>query len=233
MNPVQASELKSMKRCLFLSISLIAGTALAIQAPPAQKPAPHKSAKSSASAAKAGSAAWTPEVEQYLGVQEGSFTMVGLNRLSKSQLDALVGAAKDNVSGDPRKHVLTCGPAAPASPGKVRVLITVSGDDPAGQRATEIRQAVGTLDGVEVVDAQANADRVLHVVIQEQTLGKRTIGYTASYVTGTPCTDASKKSDAELKGQLGTYTDPKGVDLATDLSRMLGRDIEEIRGPAR
>jgi hypothetical protein len=214
-----------MKRWFFLS--LIAGVILSSQIVPAQKTT-QKSSKQAATA-KPGMAAWTPEVQQYLGVQQGSFSMVGLNRLSKAQLDALVNAAKENISGDPRKHMLTCGPAASAEAGKVRVLITVAGDDPTGQRATEIRQAIGGIDGVELVDAASAADRALHVVIQEQTLGKRTIGYTASYMTATPCTDESRKTDAELKGQLGTYTDPKGVDLATDLARMFRQDLQEAR----
>jgi hypothetical protein len=68
------------------------------------------------------------------------------------------------------------------------------------------------------------------VVIQEQTLAKRTIGYTASYVTSTPCVDESGGSDSkpnivEIKGQLGTYTDPKGSDLARDLAGMLDQDL--------
>ncbi|WP_035349405.1 hypothetical protein [Edaphobacter aggregans] len=192
--------------------------------------ASHKS-KTAAKPA-AGAAAWTPDVQQYLGVQQGSFTMVGLNRLSKAQLDALVNAAKIGTAGDPRKHPLTCGPATPGQAGRVRVLVTVAGDDPQGQRADEIRQAVGALSGVDVVDAAANADRVLHVVIQEQTLGKRTIGYTASYVTATPCVDGAggKNAEAELKGQLGTYTQPKGPALAQDLASMLDKDVQPLRG---
>lgn len=186
----------------------------------------HK-AKSSA-ATKPAAVAWTPDVQQYLGVQQGSFTMVGLNRLSKAQLDALVNAAKSNLYSDPHKHVLTC-PVIPAQGGQIRVLLTVSGDDSSGQRATEIRQAIGAIDGVALADSPAGADRALHVVIQEQTLGKRTIGYTASYVTATPCTDDSRKTDAELKGQLGTYTDPKGTDLANDLAKMLSQDLQAAR----
>lgn len=182
--------------------------------------------KTKAAPAKAGAAAWTPEVQQYLGVQQGSFTMVGLNKLSKAQLDALVTAAKNSAT-DPRRHVLTCS-VLPAN-GAARVFLTVSGDDPTGQRASEIRQALGGLNGVQLTDSAANADRTLHVVIQEQTLGKRTIGYTASYVTGTPCTDEFRKADAELKGQLGTYTDPRGTDLANDLARMLGQDLRAAR----
>jgi hypothetical protein len=186
--------------------------------------------KSKAAAAKPGAAVWTPDVQQYLGVQQGSFTLVGLNRLSKAQLDALVSAAKNGTAGDPRKHPLTCGPATPGQAGHVRVLITVAGDDPQGQRAEEIRQAISSLNGVDVVDSAANADRILHVVIQEQTLGKRTIGYTASYVTATPCTDAAggKNADAELKGQLGTYTQPKGSALASDLAGMLDKDLQSL-----
>jgi hypothetical protein len=187
----------------------------------------HK-AKGSTAAKPAAVTTWTPDVQQYLGVQQGSFTMVGLNRLSKAQLDALVNAAKSNLFSDPRKHVLTC-PVMPAQGGKVRVLLTVSGDDPSGQRATEIRQAIGAIEGVTLADSPAGADRALHVVIQEQTLGKRTIGYTASYVTATPCTDDSRKTDAELKGQLGTYTDPRGTDLANDLAKMLSQDLQSAR----
>ena len=164
-----------------------------------------------------------------LGLTQPRLNALLRGKIDQFSLDALVNAAKENITGDPRKHMLTCGPAAPAQAGKVRVLITVSGDDPAGQRATEIRQAIGAIDGVEIVDASSAADRALHVVIQEQTLGKRTIGYTASYMTATPCTDESRKTDAELKGQLGTYTDPKGVDLATDLARMFRQDLQEAR----
>jgi hypothetical protein len=205
-----------------LSFFLLASMLLANQSLPAQA-----SRRTRTAPAKPSAAAWTPEVQQYLGVQQGSFTMVGLNKLSKAQLDALVTAARNN-STDPRRHVLTCS-VLPAN-GAARVLLTVSGDDPTGQRATEIRQALGAINGVQLVDSAANADRTLHVVIQEQTLGKRTIGYTASYVTGTPCTDEFRKTDAELKGQLGTYTDPRGTDLANDLARMLGQDLRAARG---
>jgi len=172
---------------------------------------------------------WTPDVQQYLGVSQGSFSLVGLNKLSKAQVDALVVAAKNNVSGDPRKHLLTCGATTPGQQGRVRVLVTVSGDDPQGLRLAEIRQAVRGVSGVDVVEAAASADRALHVVIQEQSLGKRIIGYTASYVTATPCRDESRKADAELKGQLGTYTDPKGADLARDLAGMLDQDLQAAR----
>jgi hypothetical protein len=48
-------------------------------------------------------------------------------------------------------------------------------------------------------------------------------------MTSTPCVDESRKTDAELKGQLGTYTDPKGVDLARDLAGMLDQDLQGIQ----
>ncbi|WP_260703419.1 hypothetical protein [Edaphobacter flagellatus] len=188
----------------------------------------HKSSKS-ASKTSSTASAWTPDVQQYLGVSQGSFSMVGLNKLSKAQLDALVNAAKSGVAGDPRKHLLTCGASTPAQPGRVRLWVMVAGDDPQGLRLAEIRTALRGLSGVDLVDSAANADRSLHVVIQEQTLGKRTIGYTASYMTGTPCKDEWKKEDAELKGQLGTYTDPKGADLARDLAGMMDQDLQAAR----
>lgn len=208
-----------------LAVLLVANGLLASQVGLAQKAA-HKPAASAAN--RAGTAAWTPEVQQYLGVEEGSFRLVGLNRLSKAQLDSLISVTRQSLTGDPRKHVITCGPATPALQGRYRVLVTVSGDDPSGERATEIRQAITATNGIDLVDSAAAADRTLHVVIQEQTLGKRTIGYTASYVTGTPCNDPYRKAHVELKGQLGTYTDPKGTGLANDLTRMLTQDLASM-----
>jgi hypothetical protein len=71
----------------------------------------------------------------------------------------------------------------------------------------------------------------LNVVIQEQTINKRTIGFTASYLTGTPCVSEAngKKTEAELKGTLGTYTDAKGPDLAKDLAGMMDQDLRPLR----
>lgn len=218
-----------MKRALVFFV-LTSGV-FAGQVSRAQKAA-HKSS-AAGTANKAGTAAWTPDVQQYLGVDQSSFRMVGLNRLSKAQVEALVEVAKQNLSGDPRKHVITCGPSTPAQPGRSRVLLTVAGDDPSGQRSTEIRQAIAEVSGIDLVDSPAAADRVLHVVIQEQTLGKRTIGYTASYMTGTPCTDIFRKADVELKGQLGTYTDPKGIGLANALARMLRQDLAAPAQPSQ
>jgi hypothetical protein len=50
-------------------------------------------------------------------------------------------------------------------------------------------------------------------------------------VTATPCTDNSsgKNVDAELKGELGTYTQPKGSALAQDLAAMLDKDLRILR----
>jgi hypothetical protein len=223
-----------MNRRLLLSVAtvvVLTGQLLpaqTAQTAPAAKTA--KKPKSSTAKAAPTASAWTPDVQQYLGVSQGSFSMVGLNKLSKAQVDALVLAAKNNVSGDPKKYLLTCGPATPSQQGTVRVWVTVAGDDPQGLRLAEIRQAIRGLSGVEVVEAAANADRALHIVIQEQTLGKRIIGYTASYMTSTPCVDQSRHADAELKGQLGTYTDPKGPDLARDLAGMLDQDLQSVRG---
>jgi hypothetical protein len=172
-------------------------------------------------------AVWTPEVQKTLGVSQENFNAEGLNKLTKMQLVALMTSARP----DPRKQILTC-PASGTTPaGRVRVFVAVAGDDPTGAIATAIKQSVGSLSGVDVVDSAATADRSLHVVIQEQTINKRTIGYTASYLTGTPCISESggKKTDAELKGTLGTYTDSKGTDLAKDLAGMMDHDLQPLR----
>jgi hypothetical protein len=174
-------------------------------------------------------AVWTPDVQQILGLSATDFTAAGLNRLTKAQLATLEAAAPYQ-----KKHVLTCPANGTAPAGVLHVLVTVAGEDSTGNIATAIRTSVQSLSGVEVVDQPANADRALHVVIQEQTMNKRTIGFTAAYVTGTPCGDSfgGKTTDVELKGQLGTYTDPKGADLARDLAGMLDQDLQPLRTAA-
>jgi hypothetical protein len=177
-------------------------------------------------------AVWSTDVEQALGVSSADFKTTGLNKLTQPQLEALESSAKSHPYINPKTELLSCAASSLAPGGRILVLLTVAGDDPGGQRLAEIRKAVQSVAGVDLVDVPANADRSLHVVIQEQTLGKRTIGYTASYVTGTPCVDQTggKKTDVELKGQLGTYTDPKGPDLARDLAGMLDQDLQPLRG---
>jgi hypothetical protein len=204
---------------------------LALAQTTAAKPASAAATKPKSKTAKTSLAVWSPDVQQALGVSATDFKTAGLNKLTQAQLDALMTAAKNHPYADPAKKVLSCAVISSAPGTRVKVLLTVSGDDPTGQRATEIRQAVQSLSGVDTVSSPAGADRALHVVIQEQTLGKRTIGYTASYMTGAPCVDESggKRADVELKGELGTYTEPKGPDLARDLAGMLDKDLQAAR----
>jgi hypothetical protein len=182
------------------------------------------------SSAKAAMAVWTPETQQTLGVTASDFNAEGLNKLTKAQLTMLLASAKP----DPNKHLLTCPASGTVPAGRIRVLVTVAGDDSTGQIAGQIRQAVGSLNGVDVVDVASSADRALNVVIQEQTTGKRTIGFTASYLTGTPCTEqvGDKKTDVEMKGTLGSYTEAKGPGLAQDLAGMMDQDLQSLRGGA-
>jgi len=183
--------------------------------------------KSSGAAVKPNMAVWTPDVQKMLGVSQENFNAEGLNKLTKMQLVALQASARI----DPKKQVLTCPPSGTMPGGRIRVLVTVAGDDSTGAIATAIKQAVGSLSAVDVVDSAAQADRTLNVVIQEQTINKRTIGFTASYLTGTPCVSEAngKKTEAELKGTLGTYTDAKGPDLAKDLAGMMDQDLRPLR----
>ena len=205
---------------LSLALTLATGHAAAV----AQTTAPPHRAKTPS---KATTAVWTPEVQQTLGVSAGDFTAVGLNKLSKPQLQALETA----VRNDPAKHLLTCPASGTLPAGRIHVFLTVAGDDSTGAIAGQIKQAISSLSGVDLVDQPAQADRTLHVVIQEQTTSKRTIGFTASYLTGTPCieTVAGKVKDIELKGTLGTYTDAKGAGLAMDLAGMLDHDLQPLR----
>jgi hypothetical protein len=187
---------------------------------------PKAPAKSKSSTKTSTAAQWTPEVQQTLGISASAFAATGLNKLTKTQLEAVLTLAKP----DPRKTVLTC-PVGPAS-GKVHVLLKVAGQDASPDVVSQIQQKIGGLAGVELVDSFAAADIALHVVVQEQTMGKRTIGFTASYVTGTPCVQevGDKKTDVELKGQLGVYTNPKSVGVAQDLATMFDQELKPLRG---
>ena len=172
-------------------------------------------------------AIWTPDVQQTLGVAAENFNAEGLNKLTKMQLFALETSARR----DPRKGLLTCPASGTVPAGRIKVLVTVAGDDPTGAIATAIKKSVGSLSGVDVVDTAAAADRALHVVVLEQTVNKRTIGFTASYLTATPCSEeiGNKKTDVELKGTLGTYSNAKGPDLAKDLAGMMDQDLQPLR----
>jgi hypothetical protein len=178
------------------------------------------------SSLKPGMATWSPEVQKTLGVTAENFKAEGLDKLTPAQLTALLISARP----DPRKGLLICPASGTAPTGTVKVLVTVAGDDPTGAIAEAIRHAVGSLSGVDVVDSAATADRALHVVVQEQTVNKRTIGFTASYLTATPCTEeiADRKLDVELKGTLGTYSNAKGPGLAADLAGMLDQDLHQV-----
>jgi hypothetical protein len=185
-----------------------------------------KAGVKSKSSAKTAMAEWTPEVQQTLGISASGFVPAGLNKLTKAQLAALLTAAKP----DPKKHVLTCSANA-TTPGTIHVLLKIAGDDATDKIVTEIHDRIAAVPGVVLVDHPADADIALHVVIQEQTTGKRTIGFTASYETGTPCRDETngKTTDVELKGQLGALTDPKSSDIARDLAAMLDQVLKPLR----
>src|SRR5271170_796270 len=88
------------------------------------------------SVTKAPMAVWTPEVQQTLGISASDFTADGLNKLTKAQLDALVSSAKP----DPKKHFISCPASGTVPAGRVRVLVTVAGDDPSGQIAGMIHR---------------------------------------------------------------------------------------------
>jgi hypothetical protein len=211
-----------VRSLVFCGMSL-AGVAFVGQFALAQTATPHKPRTS----AKVPMAVWSPDVQKTLGVSSEDFKTYGLNKLTQPQLTNL----ENSIKPDPNKHLLTCPASGTVPSGRIRVLLTVAGDDSTGAIAGQIRQAVSSLSGVDVVDTAAQADRTLHVVIQEQTTAKRTIGFTASYLTGTPCTDliGGKKTEVELKGTLGTYTDAKGAGLATDLAGMLDQDLQPLR----
>ncbi len=197
-------------------ILLTSGMGLAQQTPAKSK-----------SSAKTAMAQWTPEVQQTLGISASGFAATGLSKLTKAQLAAVLTLAKP----DPKKAMLTCAGGS-ATPGKVHVLLKVAGQDASQEVVSQIQQKISGLAGVELVDTPAAADIALHVVIQEQTIGKRTIGFTASYVTGTPCVQETreKKTDVELKGQLGVYTNPKSVGVAQDLATMFDQELQPLRG---
>jgi hypothetical protein len=208
-------------------------TGLAQQAATPQTATPQTAAKQTATkpkpktTVKPGMAVWSPEVQKTLGVTAENFNAEGLNKLTPAQLTALLISARP----DPRKALLMCPASGTVAAGRVKVLVTVAGEDPTGAIAAAIKQSVASLSGVDLVDSAAVADRALHVVVQEQTVNKRTIGFTASYLTATPCSEeiGGRKREVELKGTLGTYSNAKGPGLARDLAGMMDQDLQTLR----
>jgi hypothetical protein len=188
-----------------------------------------KPKSSTSSSSKAGMAVWSPDVQQTLGVSQENFNAEGLNKLTKMQLVALETSARI----DPKKGLLTCPVSGTMPAGRIHVFVTVDGDDASmAALAEQVRQAVAALNGVDVVQSAAQADRALHVVIQTQTTGRGLIGYTASYVTATPCVleKGGKKTDVELKGTLAeSSANSKGDGLAQTIATMLDHDLTELR----
>lgn len=219
------NRLTFLKGILNVGLTGMVAVGFAQTAPP--KPKTAGTSGSAAAKANANTAVWSPEVQQTLGVTAENFNAEGLNKLTKMQLFALLTSARPG----PGKGLLTCPASATIPAARLKVLVTVAGEDPTGNITTAIKQSVGSLNGVDLVDSAAQADRALHVVVQEQTVNKRTIGFTASYLTSTPCTEeiAGKKTEVELKGTLGTYSNAKGPGLAKDLAEMMDQDLQPLR----
>lgn len=194
----------------WLAVVMFAGVAVG-QTKPRAKAAP-----------KSAAAVWSQDVMRTFGVLPSKFADSGLSKLTQPQLDALVTGAK------PKGTMIAC--AVPAA-GRTRLLLSVAGDDATPAIVGDIKTAVSGVAGVQLVDAVAGADATLRIVVQALTINQKTIGYTASYVVGTPCTETTgdKKTDVEVKGVLGSTLNSKSAGLAQDLATALGR---ELRSPS-
>ena len=170
-------------------------------------------------AAKPPAAVWSQDVMRTFGILPSAFASSGLSKLTQDQLNALIVGAK------PKGTMIAC-PAAVV--GRTRLLLTVLGDDATPAIVSEIKSAVSGVAGVTLVDAPAQADVTLRVVVQALTINQKTIGYTASYVVGTPCSETTgdKKTDVELKGVLGSALNAKSAGLAQDLATAAGRELK-------
>jgi hypothetical protein len=162
-------------------------------------------------------AVWSQDVMRTFAILPSAFATSGLAKMTQPQLDALLVAAKP-------KSGLTCPVSAG---GKTRLLLTVAGDDATDAIRSEIKAAIAGLTDVQLVDALGSADATLRVVVAALTINQKTIGYTASYVVGTPCVRLAgdKRSDVELKGVLGSTMNSKSAGLATNLAGILDKEL--------
>jgi hypothetical protein len=197
----------------------------------AAAPAPAKATTgtkkaAAAKAPKVPMAVWSSDVMHAFGILPSQFAGSGLAKLTQPQLDALLAGIK------PKGTQITC-PAVNGS-GKTRVLLTVSGEDATDAIVGEIKTAVSGLSDVELVNELGSADATLRVVVQALTVNKKTIGYTASYVVGTPCTEQAgeKKTPVELKGVLGSTMNAKSAGLAQNLAAMMDKELAASRPAA-
>src|SRR5258707_9064570 len=118
-------------------VVLVAGAVVSGQVGIAQTPVKPKPKTS----VKPGTAAWSPEVQKTLGVTAENFNAEGLNKLTQAQLIALLVSARP----DPRKGLLLCPASGTVPSGRIKVLVTVAGDDSTGAIAAAIKQSVSSL----------------------------------------------------------------------------------------
>ncbi len=220
-------------RGLVFVMLMMAGSAGAQTAPvgaPAKAPAAKAGTKAKTS--KVPMAVWSSDVMHAFGILPSQFAGSGLAKLTQPQLDVLLAAA-----AKPKGTTIACPAQIPGanSSGKTRVLLTVSGEDATAAIAAEIKAAVGGLSDVTVVDVVADADATLRVVVQALSVNKKIIGYTASYVLGTPCTETvgEKKVQVELKGVLGSMMNAKSAGMAHELAVTLDKELAVAQKAAK
>jgi hypothetical protein len=216
---------------LVVLMGMAGSPAIWAQSTPAPAPAPAVKAPAAAkakgkAAAKAPMAVWSSDVMHSFGILPSQFAGSGLAKLTQPQLDALLAGIK------PKGTTISC--PAPNTSGKTRVLLTVSGEDATDAIAGEIKAAVSGLSDVQVVDDLAQADATLGVVVQALSMNKKIIGYTASYVLGTPCTEQTgdKKTPVQLKGVLGSTMTAKTSGLAQNLATTMDKELSLMRTAA-
>ncbi len=190
----------------------------AAQTAPAKAPVVKAGSK-----AKVSMAVWSSDVMHAFGIMPSQFAGSGLAKLTQPQLDALLAGAK------PKGTMIAC--PAVGEGAKTRVLLTVSGQDATDAISAEIKAAVSGLSDVTLVTGVGDADATLRVVVQTLTVNQKTIGYTASYVLGTPCTEQTgeKKTAVELKGVLGSTMNSKSAGLAQNLATMMDKELAAAR----
>jgi hypothetical protein len=173
-------------------------------------------------AAKVPAAVWSQDVMRTFGVLPSKFADSGLSKLTQPQLDALIAGAK------PKGTMIAC--RVPVA-GQTRLLMTVAGSDATPAIVGDIKTVISGVAGVSLVDTVGQADATLRIVVQAMSINQKTIGYTASYVVGSPCSETTgdKKTDVELKGVLGSTMNSKSPGLAQDLASAVGK---ELRAPS-
>jgi len=228
---------------LTTTIALTASLTLCVTLSSQSTPAPTQPSRTRVSTGKSAArpaapphAEWTASIESVFGITQKQFSEAGLFKLTETEVSTLLLAVyeirQQAVDTAQKAQIAyTCGPI-PASYDKIKLYVDVSENTPT-EIASGVRQRLRGLPDVEIVYVPIEADVGIAIVgFENELLGGRKTGYSASVVTYDPCKGSGGDKDWPIQMLnnhfiLTAASIPEIVETA--VSHLDTRDLEAAR----